>query len=868
MRRVALAGVLLLASGLRAWPLLAGELVWHPDEMFMVAYPLNMLSGDLNPHSFSYPGFHYYLLALIYSLQFLVSLVLDGTSLLHWVAEHYLWNSEALRDTARWVSVGYGTATVWIAAMIARRLCRGEPTAATTTGIIAALLIAINVVHIRQSPLAGTDAAQAFWFALATWAAIRLLDHSRLQDYLVAGLAVGICGATKYPGAAAGAAVIAAHLISRRSVLDRKVWLSGAVAIGAFLCLSPYTLLDLSRFTQEFGFQVAHAAGGRWGEQTSPFFHLTRALLYGSGWAGWVLWILGSAWALWKRPPAHLVLLVAMAAGYVAVSWGNLVFARYMLPLLALQSALIAHAVVVLAGYISRSTPRLRSRWILTGCLLLVVTQPLHGAFSVSQLLAQPDTRTEARNWVEANVTSGSVCCNFGGWGGDVQLQTHHELWWRLTTYLKAFGKPGLTAAVDGASRDTSTVHFVTYEVPADSPIAPGQLKLIRERECSHVFLHQHPLPYSVLDEEFVRGLAQEGTRVFGSDPGSLDGSVYDRMDAYYVPLRGFSITRPGPQIDVWRVGPEPTHSTQNSAPRKSTKSQALSRALTVEASNLHKDSQNRAARDCLKLALRLDADNHHAYRVQARIEVAAGDVPSAVAAYEQAARSGDRIAMRALAQLLASQGTHDTAISWYEKVRAGAPRDGANLNNLAISLWALDQRAEAIGRFEEAIELQPREHWRWFNLGWSFYRSGDMARSLQYLNRATELAPDTLRYLDITAHANSVVGNDESAIDLWTARLKRGPPHGQSHFNLAFTYHYKLEDGQRALPHWKKARQLLPNNPDVVLNGARLLQALGKRNEAINWLREFLQRHPKHASSQNIRDAAARLTAGATVSP
>ena len=196
-----------------------------------------------------------------------MSLILDGVSLLTWVADHYLCNPEALRDNARWVSVGYYTATVWMAALIAHRLCRGGPADGdpATTGIIAALLMAINVVHIRQSPLAGTDAPQAFWFALATWAALRLLDHSRVRDYLAAGIAEGVCGATKYPGAAVGAAVIARHLLSRRSMQDRMIWISGAVAIGTFLCLSPYTLLDLSAFTQQFSFQIEHVAAGRGG---------------------------------------------------------------------------------------------------------------------------------------------------------------------------------------------------------------------------------------------------------------------------------------------------------------------------------------------------------------------------------------------------------------------------------------------------------------------------------------------------------------------------------------------------------------------------------------------------------------------------
>jgi hypothetical protein len=66
--RLALGGVLLLALLLRLWPLLAGDPAWHPDEYSFVFFPLNFFSGDLNPHFFTYPTLHYYLLGVVYAL--------------------------------------------------------------------------------------------------------------------------------------------------------------------------------------------------------------------------------------------------------------------------------------------------------------------------------------------------------------------------------------------------------------------------------------------------------------------------------------------------------------------------------------------------------------------------------------------------------------------------------------------------------------------------------------------------------------------------------------------------------------------------------------------------------------------------------
>ena len=173
--------VMALAAALRSWGLLSGELVWHPDEIFMVVFPMNMLSGDLNPHVFTYPGFHFYLLAAIYGAKYLLYAAAGGESgLSEWVAGHYLWAPEAARATARWVSVFYSVATVAATGMLGGRLAevramRRWQAITSTAGLLAASLAAVNVLLVRQAPLAGNDTPLAFWFVIATLASLRLL---------------------------------------------------------------------------------------------------------------------------------------------------------------------------------------------------------------------------------------------------------------------------------------------------------------------------------------------------------------------------------------------------------------------------------------------------------------------------------------------------------------------------------------------------------------------------------------------------------------------------------------------------------------------------------------------------------------------
>ncbi|MFP6589163.1 MAG: hypothetical protein VCE12_01440, partial [Candidatus Latescibacterota bacterium] len=83
---LALVAILVGAATLRAWGVWSGELIWHPDESFMVIYPLNLFSGDLNPHVFYYPNLHYYELGLLYALDFLLQSLTSDVGLFDWIA--------------------------------------------------------------------------------------------------------------------------------------------------------------------------------------------------------------------------------------------------------------------------------------------------------------------------------------------------------------------------------------------------------------------------------------------------------------------------------------------------------------------------------------------------------------------------------------------------------------------------------------------------------------------------------------------------------------------------------------------------------------------------------------------------------------
>ena len=100
---------------------MVGNPVQHPDEVFLTIYPLNFLSGDLNPYSFHKPTLHYYLLGLTYLVRYL-TMIVSGSQwdLSQYAAHYYFWDNESLLIWAHVVGVVFAIATVWCSSRLAR----------------------------------------------------------------------------------------------------------------------------------------------------------------------------------------------------------------------------------------------------------------------------------------------------------------------------------------------------------------------------------------------------------------------------------------------------------------------------------------------------------------------------------------------------------------------------------------------------------------------------------------------------------------------------------------------------------------------------------------------------------------------------
>lgn len=726
MRRLVLPAILLLAAALRLWPLLFGALPWHPDEYSYVITPLNFFSGHLNPHFFAYPTGYYYLLAIAYAASFLVQHVAGaGLSLYEWVIYHYYWSPVPLLTLARWINVGFSIGTIAAVAALARQL-RGP-----SAGWIAALLLTVSNLHLRQSPLAAVDTPMTCLCIAAIWAGVRLGECARWSDYALAGALVGLAAGFKYPGALAGAAVVAAHLLAGRRPWDRHLWLSGFASIVVFAAVSPYVVLDYRAFLDYFRLLVDHAQEGRADLGNAWWYQLRVSLRYSLGWLGLLGLAMAAADGVLRRRREQWVVLAAFAAFWLVTGSGHLIFARYVLPLAALQAVLVAVWV--------SAVRQLRWRVMLVGLLLL---EPTYGALRIAQLQTARDTREEARNWIEAHVPAGSTCCNFGGWAGDVPLATFEDLGWRIQTFASAFGwlltEEELTFLADRKPPSP----FYSYAVQYGNRYSEtGSLEEMERQQCAYAILHRHPLSYSHIDTAFSRELAQRGSLVARFSPAGLWESAprYDPNDAYYLPIGDFGgLRQPGPDVEIWHLEQTPP---VDDAPQ--TGATVLARGHALAAYYLLRDPER--AVPLLEQALQLDPHSAEAYFILGALYQKAEQYGQAAGFFQRAIElRGDYArAYTDLGLVYSELGQYEKAIQCWQHSRSLQPDLTEHYNNLGRAFFYSGRHREAIANWTRLVDLEESSAEICFNIGLAHARLDEPESAAKWWRKVADEFPD-----------------------------------------------------------------------------------------------------------------------------
>jgi 4-amino-4-deoxy-L-arabinose transferase-like glycosyltransferase len=400
------AGLLLALAAsalLRFWALPQGvPFSVQVDEPEVMLRAVRMMrTGDLNPHFFDYPTLYMYVQALVAVVRFLI-----GAMRGQWASLAQA-PPEAFYVWGRAVTAAAGTATVWVVYRAGMRW-------GSRTALLAAAMFAVMPLHVRESHFVLTDAPATFFVMLTLLLSFRAHERATIGAFAVAGMAAGLAAATKYNAALAGALPLVAWAATpglRGSRIATPFAIVGGM-IAAFLVAAPYSFLDLPTFLNQFARLSSEYRGAIPPEPPAQTYLKHLRIAYGS--AGGVIVVAGMALGVFRVIAGPGRLKWALATLFPLLYFRfianqNIVYARYLLPMLPFLSLLGAAAVVAAVDFAQHARlPRTARTAIIVGLTLAAIVPPAYTAISFDAAAAKVWTTEQAYAWILREIPAGS----------------------------------------------------------------------------------------------------------------------------------------------------------------------------------------------------------------------------------------------------------------------------------------------------------------------------------------------------------------------------------------------------------------------------------------------------------------------------
>jgi len=396
-------GIVIAAAALRLWNTDAGipYAVGADEPQVMNRVSAMMKTGDFNPHFFDWPTLTFYLHLVVACLTFLAGAMRGAWSSLDQVSapELYL--------TARQFSALLGAATVAVTFAAARRWGTG-------VALAAAGLMAVLPPHVRESHYVLTDVPTSLFTVIALLMALRAFERQTTASWCWAGLAVGLAASCKYNGAIAVVMPVVAILAAGggAAVMLSRLLIVGGMLVAGFLAGTPYAVLDLPTFLNDYARLAANFARERGGDPGWSIY--LKHLVHSMAWPAFLAALAGGVVAVRDGvlgpSRAGAWMLLAFAATYFTVMARSYqIYGRYMLPLYPVLCILAAIAIGALVRRVQRVPGmRDRRRWVAAAAVIAVLAVPVVRAVDFNVTLGRPSTVDLAVQWLYQHAPQGS----------------------------------------------------------------------------------------------------------------------------------------------------------------------------------------------------------------------------------------------------------------------------------------------------------------------------------------------------------------------------------------------------------------------------------------------------------------------------
>jgi hypothetical protein len=407
---VILGGLLLAGALVRIWGNDYGlPHTYHSDEGHIVNRAIRFHGGNLDPGFFNWPSLYMYLLSATYGVAY-------G---LRGVVASFAQDPTPFYLIGRTLTALMGTATIGVLYVVAAELY------STRVALLASLFLTVNLLHIRDSHYITTDVPLTFLITVALLFVFRYWRAGRTGDALAAGLFAGLAASMKYPGGLMLLPLALAHYFRPRPAGGRLRWVvsptllaAGGLAAVGFLAGTPYAVLTPVAFLRGVFSELreVHTVQfGNEGDLPGYLFHLFHSFPEGMGLPLFVTALVGLGVALYRHGKAEIILLAFPLPYFLVIGTWSSRFERYTLPLLPFLALLAALGLATLAAAVRTRVARSgeMARWArpglgLTLAALVLVAPEVLRIVHWHMLLARPDTRVVAGEWIEREIPNGA----------------------------------------------------------------------------------------------------------------------------------------------------------------------------------------------------------------------------------------------------------------------------------------------------------------------------------------------------------------------------------------------------------------------------------------------------------------------------
>ncbi len=412
---ILLALIVVLALGVRVYGI--NFPLYHWDERLTFSDVFFAVGNNLEMLTYEHGSLlTYILLFLWYPLIALAHQTMPGAFEFFRV---YYQDPSWLALTGRLVSAVASTGSVLAVYVLGRRFYH------RTVGLVAAFFLASTFLDIAESHYMRVYALTTLFSVLALFFSIKILEDSRIRNYLLAGLFAGLGAAAQYTVVFLIVPLVTAHAIvtwrnwgaaARRRLFSKEILIGLDSAGMAFFAATPYALIQFPAWAGYMKWFVLNRAAVTWvSPEGQPvwLFYLTEHLAGGMGLALESVALMGVLYLLYRRRSRDLILLIFPALLFLTLNGGPN-YARYALPLLPVLSIAAANILYDFFAWTKRWISPMASEIALAAIALALCIPPLMNAIRFDYWLTQPDTRAVAAEWIQSNIPPNATMATEG----------------------------------------------------------------------------------------------------------------------------------------------------------------------------------------------------------------------------------------------------------------------------------------------------------------------------------------------------------------------------------------------------------------------------------------------------------------------